>query len=199
VTTTGGRRTASSPASGRSRPAAARLNIQIAEPVDHRTGRRYGRVVGERYQAQASYLFSDFANAVDTLTWENVFATPSTAGATFATWDRSVSVFGRRALWPDNRYHNASLSLAAELPAKSRLSATLAYGQLEQNETLLPYSFNSDVLATPTLPRATAEGRIQTKQLLVDCLVSPPPGSTCGRGPATPAWTTGPPRRAGST
>ena len=151
------------------------LNIQIAEPVDHRTQdvTLQAEWVGERYQAQASYLFSDFANAVDTLTWENVFATPSTAGATFATWDRSVSVFGRRALWPDNRYHNASLSLAAELPAMSRLSATLAYGQLEQNETLLPYSFNSDVLATPTLPRATAEGRIKTKQLLVDYFVSP--------------------------
>jgi MtrB/PioB family decaheme-associated outer membrane protein len=150
------------------------LNIQLAEPVDQTTQDLTLSVewAGEKYQAQASYVFSDFANAVDTLTWENVYTAPDTPGGTFATWDRSVSVVGRRALWPDNRSHNASLSLSAELPASSRLSATLAYGQLEQNQTLLPYSFNSNVLADPALPRATAEGKMKTKQLLVDYVVA---------------------------
>jgi hypothetical protein len=129
--------------------------------------------VGTRYQAQVTYLFSDFANGIDTLTWENVFATPATPGATFDRWDRSVAVFGRRALWPDNRYHNVSLALGAELPGDSHLSATLAYGRVEQDATLLPYSFNSDVVANSTLPRATAQAEIATKQVLLDYVVSP--------------------------
>jgi MtrB/PioB family decaheme-associated outer membrane protein len=152
------------------------LNVQLTEPVDYRTQdvTLSAAWVGGKYQAEFRYLFSDFANGVDTLTWENVFATAQ-PGATFDVWDRSVSAFGRRPLAPDNRYHNASLSLAGELPADSRLSATIAYGRLSQNETLLPYSFNADVLANPSLPRATADAEMTTTQVLVDYVISPAP------------------------
>lgn len=151
------------------------LNIQLTEPVDYRSQdvTFSAEWVGRKYQAQVSYVFSDFANGIDTMTWENVFATPSGPGATFDRWDRSVSVFGRRALWPDNRYQNLSLSIGAELPADSHLGATLAYGRVEQDETLLPYSFNSDVLANAALPRATADAEITMTQLLLDYVVSP--------------------------
>ena len=150
------------------------LNIQFTEPVDHRTQdvTLSAERVGRNYDVQFSYLFSDFANAIDTLQWENVYATGA-PGATFDTWDRSVSVFGRRPLAPDNRYHNASLSVSGDLPADSRLGATFAYGRLAQDQTLLPYSFNADVLANRTLPRATADAEITTTQALVDYAISP--------------------------
>lgn len=150
------------------------LNIQLTEPLDYRTQDLTvsAEHVGRKYQAQASYLFSDFANRIDTLQWENVFTTGA-PGATFDVWDRAVSTFGRRPLAPDNRYHNASFSIAGELPADSRLSATVAYGRLEQNETLLPYSFNVDLLANASLPRGTAEAEIATTQLFVDYVVNP--------------------------
>ena len=150
------------------------LNIQLTEPVDYRTQDVTLSVehVAERYQVQFSYLFSDFANQVDTMVWENVFTTAA-PGATFDVWDRAVSTFGRRPLPPDNRYHNASFSIAGELPSDSRLSGTVAYGRLEQNETLLPYSFNVNVLANPSLPRSTAEAEISTTQLLVDYVINP--------------------------
>jgi MtrB/PioB family decaheme-associated outer membrane protein len=152
------------------------LNIQFAEPLDHSTQdvKLSAGWVGRKYQAEFSYLFSDFANRIDTLTWENVFATPA-PGATFDAWDRSVSAYGRRPLWPDNRYHNASLSIAGELPLDSRLGATFVYGRLEQNEALLPYSFNADVLANRTLPRATAAAEMTTTQVLLDYVISPAP------------------------
>ncbi len=151
------------------------LNIQIAEPVDHRTQdiTLSAAHTGRRVQVQGSYQFSDFANQVDTLTWENVFAAQLGDQTYDNTWDRSVSTFGRRPLSPDNRYHNASVTVGGNLPLESRLSATAAYGRFEQNETLLPYSYNSDILAVQTLPRSTAEGLITTTQLLVDYVVNP--------------------------
>lgn len=150
------------------------LNIQLTEPVDYDVNDLTvsAEYIGRRFQAQTSYTFSDFANQIDTLLWENIY-TSAAPGATYDEWDRSVSVFGRRPLAPDNRYHNASLALAGDLPADSRLSATFAFGWLDQNERLLPYSYNVDRLANPTLPRATAKAQMTTTQALVDYVVNP--------------------------
>ena len=152
------------------------LNIQLTEPVDHRTQdlTLSAEHVGRKYVLQFSYLFSDFANRVDTLVWENIY-TSAPPGATFDVWDRAVSVSGRRALDPDNRYHNLSFSIARELPAESRLTATVALGLLRQNESLLPYSFHVDALANPTLPRTRADGQMDTLQLLAEYVIDPTP------------------------
>jgi MtrB/PioB family decaheme-associated outer membrane protein len=152
------------------------LNIQLTEPVDHRTNDLTVRAehVGDRVNLQVSYQFSDFANGVDTLVWENVYAT-ALPDLTYDTWDRSVSAYGRRPLAPDNRYHHASISAGGDVPGEGRVNATFAYGRLEQNESLLPYSFNADVLAVQALPRSTANAEIGTRQLLVDYVVNPAP------------------------
>jgi MtrB/PioB family decaheme-associated outer membrane protein len=152
------------------------LNIQLTEPVDYRTQdvTLSAEHVGRKYKAQFSYLFSDFSNRIDTLVWENIYAT-APPDSTFDVWDRAVSVFGRRPLAPDNRYHNLSLSIARELPAESRLSATVALGLLDQNARLLPYSFHSNALANPTLPRETAQASMRTTQALVDYTIHPAP------------------------
>jgi MtrB/PioB family decaheme-associated outer membrane protein len=150
------------------------LNIELTEPLDYHTNDVTVSTehAGRRFQAQFSYTMSDFSNEVDTLLWENVFTTAA-PGATFDTWDRSVSTFGRRPLAPDNRSHNVSTSLGFDLPADSRLSGTFAYGRLGQNQSLLPYSYNVNVLANQTLPRATADAMIETKQVLVDYVINP--------------------------
>jgi hypothetical protein len=146
------------------------LNIQLTEPVDYRTNDLTfaAEHQGNRYQVRAEYLFSDFANRVDTLQWENVYATPAFPGATYDVWDRSVSVYGVRPLPPDNRYHNLSGSFGADLPKASRVTATASYGRLEQNETLLPYSYNVDQLAMKTLPRSSADAQINTTYFTAD-------------------------------
>jgi MtrB/PioB family decaheme-associated outer membrane protein len=148
------------------------LNIELPEPVDHLTQDMTLSAdwTGRKAQAQLSYQYSDFANGIDTFTWENVYATQ---GASSDPWDRAVSTFGRRPLAPDNRYHNFSGSFGLELPRDSHLSATLAYGRLEQDQALLPYSFNSDLLANATLPRATADAKMTTRQVLVDYVIAP--------------------------
>ena len=150
------------------------LNIQLTEPVDYRTNEATfsAEHLGSGYQIRAEYLFSDFANRIDTLQWQNVFATPA-SGATSDAWDRSVSAYGVRPLPPDNRYHNVSATFGGDLPLDSRLTATAAYGRLEQNERLLPYSYNTDQLAVKTLPRSTADALMNTLNFTADYVISP--------------------------
>jgi hypothetical protein len=78
-----------------------------------------------------------------------------------------------RPLPPDNRYHNVSASFGGDLPFDSRVTATAAYGRFEQNETLLPYSYNNDQLATRTLPRSTADALLNTVNLTADYVITP--------------------------
>ncbi len=149
------------------------LGVQLPEPVDHLNqdltlSAEWAR---DRFQAQLSYVYSDFANAIDTLTWENLYATQA-PGATTDVWDRAVSTYGRRPLAPDNRSHTVQAAFSVELPKDSLLSATLAYGRLEQDQELLPYSYNSDVLVNRTLPRSSADARMTTVQALVDYVVA---------------------------
>jgi MtrB/PioB family decaheme-associated outer membrane protein len=153
------------------------LNIQLTEPVDYRTNDLTfsAEHQGDAYTIRGEYLLSDFANRIDTLTWENVFATPA-PGASADVWDRSVSAFGVRPLPPDNRYHNLSGMFGGDLPMDSRLTATLSYGRLEQNESLLPYSYNIDQVAVKTLPRATADALVTTTNVTADYVLAPVPG-----------------------
>lgn len=150
------------------------LNIQVTEPVDDETQELTlsAERVAERYAVQFTYLFSDFANRIDTFVWENIYATAA-PDATYDVWDRAVSTFGRRPLAPDSRYHNAAISVGGDLPFDSRLTGTFAYGRVEQNEALLPYSFNVDLLANPVLARGTADASINTTQVLLDYALSP--------------------------
>ena len=129
-------------------------------------------------------LLSGFENEIDTLKWQNVYVNPL-AGNDYETWgwtgnakDYNVAQFGQRALAPDNRYQNASLVLGFDLPMASRLNATLAYGMMEQDETLLPYSTSNLGSATAfdstgILPRTNADAEINTTLFNADYTINP--------------------------
>lgn len=152
------------------------LNVQLTEPVDTRTSDITLALEheGSGYQLRAEYLYSDFANGIDTLRWENVWAS-ALPGASYDVWDRAVATYGARPLAPDNRYHNATFSGGLELPYDSRLTATAAYGRMEQDATLLPYA-TVDVVANKTLPRQTADASINTFHVAADYVIAPAPG-----------------------
>ncbi len=150
------------------------LNIQLAEPVDYRTNDLTfsAEHQGRGYQVRAEYLYSDFANAIDTLTWQNVYTTAA-PGADFDVWDRLVSTFGQRPLPPDNRYHNVTMNAGVDMPRDSRLTATASYGRLEQNATLLPYAYGQSALVDRALPRGTADAQMKTMHVAADYVVAP--------------------------
>ncbi len=153
------------------------LNLQLTEPVDNMTQdvTLSAERVGKRYQIQFNYLFSNFSNRIDTLVWENIYTTAA-PDSPFDVWDRAVSVFGRRPLNPDNAYHNLSLSVARDLPAESRLSATVSVGLMGQDQQLLPYSYSSgSSLPIPALPRPNADASMRTTQALLEYTINPAP------------------------
>ncbi|MCX5875410.1 MAG: MtrB/PioB family decaheme-associated outer membrane protein [Deltaproteobacteria bacterium] len=152
------------------------LNAQLAEPIDYKTQELKFEVEYNRptYQALFTYLLSGFENNIDTLRWQNPYVA-DVNGNGFDPWNAAYNVanFGQRALAPDNRYQNASLSLGFDLPMASRLATTLSYGKMEQDETLLPYS-TSDFGATfAGLPRTTADAEIDTTMFNADYSINP--------------------------
>lgn len=149
------------------------LNIQLTEPVDYRTNEvtLAAEHKGTGYQVRAEYLFSDFANQIDTLRWQNVYATPA-PGADADTWDRMVGTWGARPLAPDNRYHNAQISGGLDLATAGRLTAAVGLGRLEQDQTLLPYSTLNNPIVNIALPRTTAQGAITTTSISADYVTS---------------------------
>ncbi len=157
------------------------LNAQLAEPIDYKTQElkfeaEYNRPT---YQALFTYLLSGFENEIDTLRWQNPYVA-DVDGNGYDTWNAAYNIagFGQRALAPDNRYQNASLALGFDLPMASRLSATVAYGKMEQDETLLPYSTSSLGSATAfdstgILPRTNADAEIDTLLFNADYSINP--------------------------
>jgi len=157
------------------------LNAQLAEPIDYKTQElkfeaEYNQPT---YQALFTYLLSGFENDIDTLRWQNPYVA-DVDGNGYDTWNaaHNIASFGQRALAPDNRYQNASLALGFDLPMASRLSATVAYGLMEQDETLLPYSTSSLGSATAfdstgILPRTNADAEIDTLLFNADYSINP--------------------------
>lgn len=160
------------------------LNAQLAEPIDYKTQElkfeaEYNRPT---YQALFTYLLSGFENNIDTLRWQNPYVADADGGG-YDFWesgatDYNVAGFGQRTLAPDNRYQNASLALGFDLPMASRLSTTVAYGMMEQDETLLPYSTSTLGSATAfgstgILPRTTADAEIETLLFNADYSINP--------------------------
>jgi MtrB/PioB family decaheme-associated outer membrane protein len=63
---------------------------------------------------------------------------------------------GQAVLWPSNSYVAFNLTGAYRLPARSRASAAVSIGRMNQNETLAPPTINT-ALVVPPLPRDTAD------------------------------------------
>jgi len=174
------------------------LNIQMTEPIDYQTRElkfeaEYSK---DWFQSLFAYTVSDFNNGTDTLTWQNIWAqhadisdlgiyqqTASNYVTTNGNGVHRVGTFGQRSLAPDNEYQNISLTLGVDLPMKSRLAATVAYGLMEQDEDLIPYStsnfgslnpvteqpFNS----TARLERLSADAEIETKLFNLEYTIKP--------------------------
>jgi len=157
------------------------LNAQLAEPIDYKTQELKFEVEYNKptYQALFTYLLSGFENNIDTLRWQNPYVA-DVNGNGYDPWNAAYNVasFGQRALAPDNRYQNVSLALGFDLPMASRLSTTLSYGMMRQDETLLPYSSsNLNSIAalgsTGILPRGTADAEINTTMFNADYSINP--------------------------
>lgn len=133
--------------------------VELASPVDHRTntmslGAEWGNQTG---MVRLEYLGSWFNNDIQSLTWDHPLSTTDTTSGS----STSSASQGRTAMWPGNTSHTLSAIGAIKLPARSRLTGTVALGYLDQDAALLPFTINT-ALPTIPLPRATAEASART-------------------------------------
>ncbi len=97
-----------------------------------------------------AYYGSFYRNDIDSLTWDNPFATGLDNGR------------GQHALEPDNDFQQFSFSgvyRATSFNTLLAFSAALARG--EQNHDFLPYTINPS-LVTPALPATSLDGQVDT-------------------------------------
>lgn len=153
--------------------------VELPETIDYRTTTlNVGTgVYKKNWLADVEYTFTNFDNKVQSLTWDNPFRFTSaqatnannTAGNPF---NRGRSALGQISLTPDSQSHDISVSGSAELPLHSRLTGTISYGWITQNQAFDPYTLNSGVIAnsvagTPlaanlALPQNNLSGKVGT-------------------------------------
>ena len=122
------------------------LGIELPETIDYKTydgnfGINFGR---KDWTLNLQYHFSFFNNEIEALEWDNPFRLTDLDSAT----NRGRFQMGRLNLPPDNSANDVSLSGTVLLPHKTKFTGTISYGRFSQNETFLPYTSNSAIIAT---------------------------------------------------
>lgn len=154
------------------------LNVELPEPVNFEQNdlRAQFGYATQRYQLQFDFSASEFQNDIDSVRWQSMYFGADSDGSTSYNNDvilagdaivrRAVSLVGQRALAPDNRYPNATITFGLNTPMKGRFTATVMAGRMKQDATLLPYSYSTlttDWNSTAKLPRLTADTQIDTR------------------------------------
>ena len=111
---------------------------------------------GDKGQYSLSYHLSLFNNNDNALVWDNPFNNPQwNAGANFSDGAR-----GRMGSEPDNEAYQINFAGGYNLGQRTRLTGSISYGKMTQDQTFLPYS--NVFPSTIPLPRNNLDGEIET-------------------------------------
>ena len=134
----------------------------LPEPVDYTTDQFEAllRYTSQRLQFQFGYYGSLFKNANNRLTWSNPYADSVWTAAPGC--DDLGCPTGQLAQEPDNQFHQLQASGSYTFTPLTRLSGSLSFGRMTQNEEFLPYSVNSALTVTTPLPRTSLDGEVNT-------------------------------------
>jgi MtrB/PioB family decaheme-associated outer membrane protein len=114
----------------------------------------------EWWQLQLGYNLSIFQNDLDALIADNPLrVTDAPLGPT----GTSAPAHGRSSLAPNNTAQTVSLTGGLNLPWRSRLAGTFAYGWRSQDQAFLPHTINSAIVDPRlTLPASNLDGDVRT-------------------------------------
>ncbi|MDH5541991.1 MAG: MtrB/PioB family decaheme-associated outer membrane protein [Nitrospinota bacterium] len=139
-----------------------RRGIDLPMPIDYKTDEMTTTIGYQSKMAnvRVSMFSSNFTNNNTTLTWDNPFSVGPDTAVT--------------ALDPNNTATRTNISAGLRLPGTTRVSLIYETGVMKQDETLLPYSNNSDQTdITAALPRSTAEAEIDTTTMILSASTRP--------------------------
>jgi MtrB/PioB family decaheme-associated outer membrane protein len=110
---------------------------EILEPIDQTThdfriSQSYAR---PRYQVMVAYGLSQFTNALQSVTSDNPLVTVDTL--------RAGTSRGRTALAPNNIAQSLTATAGVNLPRRTRITGTFAYGWRAQNQALIAPTINA--------------------------------------------------------
>ena len=115
----------------------------------------------ETWHLSASYWGAFFDNGVSSLTFDNPFSAVSPGADS-----------GRLARAPDNDSHQLRVAGSMILPARTTLVGHASIGRMEQDESFLPYTINSQI-ATGLLPSPSADAEVETTSVGLRVTSSP--------------------------
>lgn len=133
--------------------------FELATPLDDRATdiNASAEWANTRGRFSVGYVGSWYDNNIPSLRFDNALAftdfftvNPTTGARTY------TPALGQMATWPNSTAHSVNSSGSAKLPGKSKASAFVSVGTWKQNDTLLPATVNS-LLVAPILERPTAE------------------------------------------
>lgn len=130
----------------------------------------------KKAQANISFWYSKFDPNSDSRSWQNPYANawgatcaapPGGAGCAFPTG------FGSVGLMPANDFWQLQGTGAWNFNPKNRVTGTLSYSVMKQDDAFQPYTINS-LLSVPTaLPRGSLDGKIENTLLDLSWITRP--------------------------
>jgi len=160
--------------------------MELAEPINYRTTMmNFGLGFYEKtWMLDGQYTLTNFNNHDDSLMWENPFRATSlsssnSAGLTTTSngdFNRGRFSIGQLSLPPDSRSHDFTVSGSVDLPVHSKLTGTISYGVVTQDDAFLPYTLNTaiagvgapgftapaTVTSTAALPVSNLNGKVNS-------------------------------------
>jgi len=126
-------------------------SVILVAPVEYITDFAEAAVLynAKRIRGKIAYQVSLFKNENQALRWQNAFSQP--VGVTE----------GQLGTPPDNRMHQITVAGGYDVLNNLTLTGQLAFGQMKQDESFLPYTINNS-LSPPGLPRSSLGGDINT-------------------------------------
>jgi len=115
----------------------------------------------ETWHVSASYWGAFFDNGVSSLTFDNPYAAVSPGADS-----------GQLARAPDNDSHQLRIAGSMILPARTTLVGHASIGRMEQGESFLPYTINSQIVAG-LLPSPSADAEVETTSVGLRLTSSP--------------------------
>jgi len=149
--------------------------IELPVTVDNRTNEVSTAAAwsNRKGAVRVGYDGSFFANAVDTLVWDNPLrVTDQTTSSAYVAGNGSAQ--GRMPLWPDSSAHTVSATGSVNLPARSRAVAYVSIGSWLQDAQLVPHTINTAIPVIP-LPRDTADAEARIVSMLYRVTSRPTP------------------------
>lgn len=138
-------------------------SVILPAPVDWTTDivEAMFRFANSRTQFGAGFYASFFSNDESTFRFQNAYGYRN-------GWAPGVEYpdsFGRVALEPDNSYLQFKAYGGMNFTPSTRLTADFSYGKMEQDEALLPYTVNPDLVVHTPVPLQSLNAEVNTTML----------------------------------